>query len=316
MRFCFFCLFVSLVAMLRAVFLFALILVVACGNDNNIWNIGFSAQKISPEEGERCCLGGYGECLCTRQQTGVHDDVYARAFYMRIGMEELVFVSIDTVGMSNTFIDDCISNASDYIHDPTRIIMSSTHSHSSPDFAGIWGGVGKTYRSFVVSQVKEAIATAKKSAVPADLMVAKTEYGSTSNRRGWISTDYTVLALWFFFFFFSSSSSSFFLFLSPSSPHFLFLSLRATAKGSGDLIGLIVNFGAHPTILGSSNTQVSRDWVNGLIVTLEKSLGEDKAMYVNAAQVIYLLVGERNNQRKTDHHYFGFILSFLGRCFS
>ena len=201
--------------MLRPLLLLAFVFVVVhAGN----WNIGFSAQDISPKPGERCCLGGYGECLCTRQQTAVHDPIFARAFYLHMGTEELVFVSIDTVGMSNTFIDDCISNSSDYISDPTRMIMSSTHSHSSPDLAGIWGGVGKEYRSFVISQVRAAVGAAKKSAVPAQLNVAKTEFDSTNNRRGWVSTDYTVLSLWFFFFFFFFFSFSFFFSSSHQPP--------------------------------------------------------------------------------------------------
>mmetsp|Transcript_12995 Transcript_12995/g.20002 ORF Transcript_12995/g.20002 Transcript_12995/m.20002 type:complete len:457 (-) Transcript_12995:86-1456(-) len=228
------------------------VVVVSASKDN--WIVGFSAQNISPSEGESCCLGGYGECLCSRQQTGVHDPIFARAFYLKVGTEEMVFVSIDTVGMSNRFIDDCISNSSAYISDPNRIIMSSTHSHSSPDFAGIWGGVGAEYRKFAISQVVQAIAVAKTSAVEAQLYIAKGEHDQTSNRRGWDSTDYTVLTLW------------------------------ATDINTGDLIGMLVNFGAHPTILGSDNTMVSRDWVNGLIVTLEEKLGADTVMYVNAAQ--------------------------------
>ena len=118
---------------------------------------------------------------------------------MKVGTEELVFVSIDTVGMSNRFIDDCQSNSSDSISDPSRIIMSSTHSHSAPDFAGLWGGVGAEYRAFAISQVKAAVAMAKKTAVPAELMIAKTASEATNNRRGWEATDYTVLTLWFFF---------------------------------------------------------------------------------------------------------------------
>ena len=225
---------------------------VLCLSEAAPWYAGFSAQSISPRAGDRCCLGGYGECLC-REQTGVHDDIYARALYLSLGTEEIVFVSIDTTGMSNRFIDDAISNVSDIIKDNNRVILSSTHSHSAPDFAGIWGGVGHGYRAYCISQIRAAVLAAVKGAVQATLKIAHTQSFATNNRRGWDSTDYTVLALW-------------------------------AEDHAGKLIGLTVNFGAHPTILGSSNTLASRDWVDGLIVTLENTLGKDKAMYVNAAQ--------------------------------
>ena len=217
------------------------------------WVIGFAAIDISPSSGERCCLGGYGACICSRDQTGIHDPVYARTMYLQLGKEELIFVSLDTIGMSNNFIDDAISNVSDLVNDPNRVILSSTHSHSSPDLAGLWGGVSKVYRSFVISQIRVSVSQAISSAIPGKLKIAKSWFTQTNNRRGWDGTDYGVLTLW------------------GEDPH-------------GVLIGMIVNFGSHPTILGSSNTLVSRDWVDGLIVTLEDSLGLNKAMYVNAAQ--------------------------------
>jgi hypothetical protein len=242
----------SSIMMFTSSFLFFfLFFFVVCRSE---WVIGFSAQKISPYEGERCCLGGYGACLC-RDQTGVHDDIYARAFYLSLSSEEeIVFVSIDTIGMSNIFIDEAIENVSDIIQNPNRVIMSSTHSHSAPDLAGLWGGVSKEYRSFVLSQIRAAVENAKNSSVPAVLKATSSWYTRTKNSRGWHGTDYSVLTLW------------------------------AEDMKFGNLIGMVVNFGAHPTLLKSSNTLVSRDWVNGLVVTLENVLGQNKVMYVNAAQ--------------------------------
>jgi len=217
------------------------------------WVAGFANISISPQTFHRVCLGGYGECPLCRQAEGVHDDIYARAMYLNLNGDEITFVSLDIIGMSNRFISDAISLMEGVVN-TDRVIMSSTHSHSTPDLVGLWGWVPESYRSYVLVQVQTAVIAAKENAQPAILKTVQTSFNNTSNRRGWSSTDYGLLAIW------------------------------ALNAQTNKLIGLAANFGCHPTVIGSSNHLVSRDWVSGLIDGLEETLGSGTSMYVNAAQ--------------------------------
>jgi hypothetical protein len=217
------------------------------------WIAGFANVSISPTVFHRVCLGGFGECPLCRQAEGVHDDIYARVMYLNLNGDEVTFVSLDIIGMSNLFIQDAIALMEGVV-DTDRVIMSSTHSHSTPDLVGLWGWVPESYRTFVLNQVQTAVIAAKKNAQPAILKTVQTSYNITNNRRGWLTTDYGLLAIW------------------------------ALNSQTNELIGLVANFGCHPTVIGSSNHLVSRDWVSGLIDGLEETLGSGKAMYVNAAQ--------------------------------
>ena len=217
------------------------------------WVVGFANMSISPQVFDNVCLGGYGECPLCRLAEGVHDDIYARVMYLNLNGDEVTFVSLDIIGMSNRFIADAIAMMEGVV-DTDRVIMSSTHSHSTPDLVALWGWVPESYRSYVLGQVQMAVIAAKQNAQPAIVKAVQTSFNGTVNVRGWSDTDYGLLAIW---------------------------ALNAQTNA---LIGLVANFGCHPTVLGSSNHLVSRDWVSGLIDGLEETLGSGTSMYVNAAQ--------------------------------
>src|SRR3989338_1264916 len=101
----------------------------------SVWRVGFQAEDISPtSEDGQVCLGGFGVCTC-RAQTGVHDAIFARALYLGVeaAEEEALFVALDVVGMSNRFIRAAVSRVAEALQmDPDRVVLSSTHSHSTP----------------------------------------------------------------------------------------------------------------------------------------------------------------------------------------
>lgn len=228
------------------------------------WEVGFSAQSISPPNTDtKVCLGGFGACLC-RQATGVHDNIFARAAYLAIGNgndgneDNVLVISMDLVGVSNKFIAEVVAGierAAPGAVDAHRIVISSTHSHSTPDLAGLWGGVATDYRQFLVNQTVTAGVTAITTRQRAKLFASSTTFTAVGNRRGWERTDQEVLVLW-----------------------------ATTDDSASEVITVLVNFAAHPVVVGSENTLISRDWVNGLIDELELTVGVNKAIYLNGAQ--------------------------------
>ena len=203
--------------LLLAFVVVALVSVVPSAEAKKQWVAGFANVSISPTTFHKVCLGGYGECPLCRQAEGVHDDIYVRVMYLNLGGDEVTFVSLDIIGMSNNFIVEAIAMMEGVV-DTDRVIMSSTHSHSTPDLVGLWGWVPESYRSYVLTQIQTAVTTAKHSAQPAILRTVQTYYNNTGNRRGWLATDYGLLAIW------------------------------AENAQTNELIGLMANFGCHPTV--------------------------------------------------------------------
>lgn len=222
------------------------------------YQVGFSVKDITPTGSfSGICLGGYGSCTC-RQATGVNDRIYARAMVIHstTTQQTVALVSLDVVGASNRVIKSIQAkvNSPNTLLPAENIIVSQTHSHATPDLVGLWGKVTSTYKTFVTDQAAAAVREAFTSKTDAWLYVSTGAFQQTNNRRGWNGTDQGLVVL------------------------------DARSVATGARIGTIINFAAHPVILGSSNTLISRDWVGPMVDRAEQTLGTDKVMFINGAQ--------------------------------
>ncbi len=217
---------------------------------------GAATAVISPlsqhlEEG--VYLGGYGGYR-SRRATGVHDDICARALVLSDDSTTVALVALDLVGISHAHLAHIGSQASRRTGIPfDNILIASTHSHATPDFQGLWGGVPAAYRAHLRSQVAGAIKEAASNLREAAGVAASTQVtGIVRNRRGWDHTDTQLTVLQF----------------------------RA---GDGAPLATLVNFACHPTVTTDANTLVSCDFPHFLVAGLERELG-GVALYVNGAQ--------------------------------
>lgn len=223
-------------------------------------------------------LGGYGE-LGDRGGNvgfarGVHDPVWARAAAIddfdetdvtsskvihslrkrshgsgvnssstTPGQTLLILAVIDGIGMGNILMNHIRGNvtALEPRINSDNILISITHSHSSPDFQGLWMGVYQDYRDRVVLAAAHTIVDAFNKRVPARLF-ASAGVGYNHNRRdwGWAQNVSTIV--------------------------------EARGK-NGTRLGAICQFTAHPTVLGADNLNVSSDWVGYFRSTAEATLG-------------------------------------------
>lgn len=212
------------------------ILVSVSGAAQSAILVGASSADINPPNG--ICMGGYGK---NRLTTGVHDDLYAKAVVFDDGKTPIALVAVDSIGVPYADVKKIRAEASSRVTDialpPERIIISSTHSHSTPDMSGLWGPDFKTtgrdagYVAKLVDTVANQIVLAVQNRKPAKLMYAVTKC------HGWAVNV-----------------------IDPGVFDFSVTVLQCVDE-QGETIATLTNYACHPTILDDPNTLASADWI-------------------------------------------------------
>lgn len=163
---------------------------------------------------------------------------------------------------------------------PSEIVVDSDHSHGGPDTAGVWGGVPTSYLKEVHDQTVAAIVRAWQAMQPATLSYAAVHGGVNGEaqyppQECIDNNDKTCTnspdADWLLNNQFSHDPAN-------QTMDDEVRVLQAKSPSTGDVIDTYVSFSAHPTVLGSSNTKVTADYVGRLDVAIEKAFGGAFAM--------------------------------------
>jgi hypothetical protein len=227
--------------------------------------VGAATRSINPDPdgtfaGKPVYLGGYGigggsPVLEGRPATGVlGDGISVRAFAVSDGHHPFAIADIETQGW---FV--AVKNGPFGLLDMRKqveqrtggalpaenVVIQSDHSHSGPDPMGVWGGVPDEYMRYMAERTVEAIVAAYSSMRPARL------YYGTAPGRDLLSNQFDY----------------------DEANKVVDSDVRVLqARGDGPPITLL-NFSAHATVLGSSNTKVSGDWVQAVNPLLEQRFG-------------------------------------------
>ena len=133
------------------------------------------------------------------------------------------------------------------------VVIQSDHSHSGPDALGVWGGVPDEYLRYVAEQTVDAIVEAYATMEPAKL------YYGTAPGRDLLSNQFDY----------------------DEANKVVDSDVRVLQARDGDRpIATLLNFSAHTTVLGSSNTKVSGDWVQAANPQLEQRFGGEAVTVV------------------------------------
>ncbi len=214
--------------------------------------IGAHVQDVSPSAEllakKDIYMGAYGAPYTRGPAQGVHDPIYARSFALEGNGGGLVMSIVDLPGMGNKISRDVRKKVAEMTGlGEAQVLVGSTHSHSTPDFMGLWGGVSGAYRTWLIDQVAMSMAAAWTSRQPGELRVA-TGKAPANNRRGWGFTDDDM-----------------------------------TILDGFDLeqqrIGTVVVFAAHPVVLGEDNKLISCDYPGYTVGALEAALGAPVALF-------------------------------------
>jgi hypothetical protein len=240
--------------------------------------VGIAARSINPEangtfDGKPVYLGGYGigaggptipgggPLFKGRAATGIlGDGIHVRALVVSDGQHGVFAIAdIETQGWFVVTRDGpyglldirkAVQRRTSGKLPAENVVVQSDHTHSGPDTIGVWGGVPSTYLKFIKQQTVDAIVDAYDHEQPAKLYYG-TAPGSDllSNQFGYdaahgndvLDSDVRVL--------------------------------QARDPSTGAPLVTLLNFSAHPTVLGPDNTKVSGDWPQGANALLAQRFG-------------------------------------------
>jgi hypothetical protein len=144
----------------------------------------------------------------------------------------------------------------------SEIVVDSDHSHGGPDTVGVWGGVPTSYLRLVHDQTVKAIVDAWRALRPATLTYGVAQAGvegesqyQPTDKQDWLLTNQ-----------FSND-------LNNKVMDDEVRVLQAKDPHTGAVLDTYVNYSSHPTVLGSSNREVTGDYVGRLDLAMQNAFG-------------------------------------------
>ena len=204
-------------------------------------------------------LGGYG-LGPTRPASGVdpYAGVNVRSIAISNGKDVVLWQSFDMVGFFARYrtdlcpqgcgmydIREAIANATFDKVPMANIAVNATHTHGGADGYGAWGGLPDWYHEQIREQALRSAYAALRDLTPATITVGAVDARPFNNERRdtyYSAADYG--AVW--------------------------LQAKAETGPDAPVIATLVNFAAHPTVLGDDNTLMHSDWIG----TAGKELGD------------------------------------------
>ena len=242
--------------------------------------VGAAVESINPTAAmiatKQVYLGGYGLSSGTvggavpimdgRYATGILDDgVHSRALAISDGTKAIVLAQIETQGVFAAYktgpygIEDIRRAAAAAVKKARpggpvlgagQIMVNSNHTHAGPDTAGVWGGVPNDYLQLIHDRTVAAIVKAYLAMTPAHLSYGTAKGGVAGKDANALITNQ-----------FSNDP------VNQAMDDELRV-LQATDARTGRVLVTYLNWSAHPTVLGGSNTLVSADYVGPLSASL------------------------------------------------
>ncbi len=226
---------------------------------------GAAHAKITPEG--PVPLAGYGARwggIAMKKSTGVHDDLFARALVLQNGDTKLAFVTCDlcaiNAGLRKAVLKRLAAAGCDI--PPDNVMITGTHTHSGAGgyiFSIVAPPVAGYFNPKILSTLSKGIADA---IVAADASLAPAKFGAACeelegynrNRRGEETVDRAMTVLRF-------------------------------DGADGRPIAVVVNFTAHPTIIGGGDMKVSRGWPGAMVDAVAEHFGgKTEVIFCNGAQ--------------------------------
>ncbi len=234
--------------------------------------VGYAREKL--DTSMPMPLDGYGN-NDQRISTGTLDPLCVTCVAFKEGAETVLLITVDQLSQKGALVSQArtsISKATGIPED--KIMISFTHSHSTPDVNSGMPGVAKYLESYWINVEKVAV-DAVADMAPAKLYTAATKTEGLNFVRHYVMNDGTIAGDNF-----GSKDSGYKGYATEKDDDMLLLKVDREEKK--DI--LLMNWGAHPTLTGGMDqTYVSADVVGACRVAVERDTGMLFAFFNGAA---------------------------------
>ncbi len=221
--------------------------------------VGFGAADLTPPPG----LQMSGFSARTKTATGTHDPLFARMLYIEepTGPEgSLLLITFDLIGMAQKLVREIKQGVREKFGIPAeRVILACSHTHGGPNTLdnGLLGNHNDAYLASIPGKVIEAVGHAVGQTVPAELHLNQgvaENAGKNRNVEG-----------------------------GPMDPNVGVLGV--TGPSSNELLGLVLNYTCHPTVLGPKNLLYTADYpfYTNRLISEKTGLSPDKILFTQGA---------------------------------
>ncbi len=188
---------------------------------------------------------------------GVGRDIHLRVLVLTQAEQKLAFVTLDAIGIGNV-IQEGVKRRVSAVTGVAKenILFGATHTHQSGDLQGLWGGVPFEWRQLLYTQAEAAATEAMANLADAEIAYAQqdlTEPSFNNYRRAddSIGTDKRMTVL------------------------------QVRHGLTRQVVSTLVQYVAHPTVLGASNRLIHGDWVSAFNDRLEAIYPGSTTVYFN-----------------------------------
>lgn len=189
--------------------------------------------------------------------TGVGKDIHIRVLLLTQGEQKIAFATLDAIGIGNV-IQEGVKRHIAAVTGIAKenILFGATHTHQSGDLQGLWGGVPFEWRQMLYVQAEEAAKEAMAKLADAEIAYAQadlTDPSFNNYRRAdaTLGTDKRMTVL------------------------------QVKNPVTKQVTATLVQYVAHPTVLGADNTLVHGDWVSSFNERLEAVYPGSTSLYFN-----------------------------------
>jgi hypothetical protein len=207
----------------------------------------------------------------------MHDDLFATCAVIRNGDRELALVSLDLLCLAHDIIDKIKTSIRERINvAPENIILACTHTHSGPSTLGLAGKneQNQRYLSGIPQRVVALIRDARADMTSVKVSVLQTDVPDVAfNRRILLKDGSSAINI-------DQVNPKEIQALGVTDP----VVTAIFFENNSSVKGVIVNFSLHPTTLGETNFQYSRDYPGYLVDSLSDNLsGNPLVLFFNGA---------------------------------
>jgi hypothetical protein len=222
--------------------------------------VGFAQTDITPEVG--AVIPGY---FRKRISTGVHDPLHATACVISDGQTAVAIVSVDALSLRRSVVESARKLAQSRSGIPAQNIMiAATHTHCGGPIANAFEcEADDGYCRFVAEQIAEAIVKANEGKREARIGVAVGHENRIAFNRRFVMKDGRHQ---------THPGKGNPDIVRPAGPTDPDVGVIAAQDENGRMLGLIVNFACHCTVMGG--TEFSADYPFYLAETLRKEFGD------------------------------------------